>query len=137
MLNIICVDDQQEVLDSIIRDLRPLANDSVRLEEASDEQDCLALIDELHQDGEDIAIILTDRVMPNGSGLEMLAAIASDSRFNKTRKVILTGLPEDAESQTAQAAGHFDTYLEKPWSAEELQQEILRQLALYRDSVQA
>lgn len=131
MLNIVCVDDQQEVLDSIIRDLRPLS-DTLRLEEASDEADCLALLEQILEDGEEVAIVLTDRVMPNGSGLELLAAVAADARFAATRRVVLTGLPHDEESLHAVETGLIHAYLEKPWQPEELTQALHQQLQLYK-----
>lgn len=131
MLNLICVDDQQEVLDSIVRDLRPLTG-KIRLEEASDEADCLSLLNQLHEDGEEVAIILTDRVMPYGSGLELLAAIAADPRFANTRRVVLTALPQDDESQQAMDAGLIHAYLEKPWHQQELIRTLEEQLRLYK-----
>ena len=42
-INIICVDDQQEVLDSVMRDLRPLTT-HVRLEEASSVAEVLGCV---------------------------------------------------------------------------------------------
>lgn len=130
MLNIVCVDDQQEVLDSIIRDLRPLS-ETLRLEEASDEADCLSLMEQIHEDGEPVAIVLTDRVMPNGSGLELLAAVAADPRFAATRRVVLTGLPHDDESLQAIEQGLIHAYLEKPWQPEELLHALETQLKLF------
>lgn len=130
MFNIICVDDQQEVLDSIIRDLRPLTN-KIRLEEASDEADCLSLLDQLHEDGEKVAIILSDRVMPYGSGIELLATIAADPRFANTRRVVLTALPQDDESLQAMEKGIIHAYLEKPWQQQELIRTLEEQLHLY------
>lgn len=131
MLYIICVDDQQEVLDSIIRDLRPLANESLRVEEASDEADCLALLQQLQEDGEDVAVILTDQIMPNGSGLELLETVAESPHFYRTRRVILTGLPQDEASERAIANGTIHAYLEKPWRQDELLQALKHQLHIF------
>ncbi|MBR5185629.1 MAG: response regulator, partial [Akkermansia sp.] len=89
-LNIICVDDQQEVLDSVMRDLRPLAS-HVRLEEASSVADCMQLIDQIDDDGDKVAIVISYQVMPGETGTELLGKVAADRRFAKTRKVLLTG----------------------------------------------
>ena len=70
-INIICVDDQQEVLDSVIRDLRPLTS-HVRLEEASSVADCMQLIEQIDEDGDHVAIVISDQVMPEETGTEHL-----------------------------------------------------------------
>ena len=68
-INIICVYDQQEVLDSVMRDLRPLTP-LVRLEEASGVADCLKLMDQIDEDGDYVAIVISDQVMPGESGTD-------------------------------------------------------------------
>ena len=60
-INIICVDDQQEVLDSVMRDLRPLTP-HVRLEEASGVADCLKLMEQIDDDGDHVGIVISDQV---------------------------------------------------------------------------
>lgn len=131
MFNLVCVDDQQEVLDSIVRDLRPLTG-KIRLEEASDAEDCLSLLTQLLEDGEEVAIILTDRVMPYGTGLDLLTTLAADPRFAKARRVVLTALPQDEESLQAMEKGIIHAYLEKPWQQQELIRTLEEQLELYR-----
>ena len=129
-LNIICVDDQQEVLDSVMRDLRPLTP-HVRLEEASSVADCLQLIDQIDDDGDHVAIVISDQVMPGETGTELLGKVASDRRFTKTRKVLLTGQATHADTINAINDGHIDNYIEKPWQPEKLLATVKRLLTLY------
>ena len=129
-LNIICVDDQQEVLDSVMRDLRPLTT-HVRLEEASSVADCMQLIDQIDDDGDHVAIVISDQVMPGETGTELLGKVAADRRFGKTRKVLLTGQATHADTITAITDGHIDNYIEKPWQAEKLLAVVKRLLTLY------
>lgn len=129
-INIICVDDQQEVLDSVMRDLRVLSP-LVRLEEASGTADCLRLIDQIDADGDHVAVVISDQVMPGESGTELLAKIASDSRFGKTRKVLLTGQATHADTINAINEGRVDNYVEKPWEPEKLLAMVKRLLTLY------
>ena len=89
-INIICVDDQPEVLDSVLRDLRPL-NSCFRLEGVESASECRELLEEFDQDGELTGLIISDHVMPGGSGVELLGGIAKDDRFAGTRKILLTG----------------------------------------------
>lgn len=129
-INIICVDDQQEVLDSVMRDLRPLSA-ILRLEEAYGAQDCLDLMDQLDEDGEHIAVIISDQVMPEMTGTELLGKVAKDRRFTKTRKVLLTGQATHADTINAINEGHLDNYIEKPWQPEKILSVVKRLLTLY------
>lgn len=129
-INIICVDDQQEVLDSVMRDLRPLS-DYVRLEEASSTTECLELVEQLDEDGEHIAVIISDQVMPGEQGTDLLRKVTTDGRFNKTRKVLLTGQATHADTINAINEGGIDNYIEKPWQPEQLLHVVKRLLTLY------
>ncbi|MBR2144366.1 MAG: response regulator [Akkermansia sp.] len=129
-LNIICVDDQQEVLDSVMRDLRPLTT-HVRLEEASSVADCMQLIEQIDDDGDHVAIVISDQVMPEETGTELLGRITADRRFGKTRKVLLTGQATHADTINAINDGHIDNYIEKPWQPEKLLSVVKRLLTLY------
>ena len=129
-LNIICVDDQQEVLDSVMRDLRPLTS-HVRLEEASSVADCMQLLEEMDDNGDHVAIVISDQVMPEETGTELLGKIATDRRFGKTRKVLLTGQATHADTINAINDGHIDNYIEKPWQPEKLLATVKRLLTLY------
>ena len=129
-INIICVDDQQEVLDSVMRDLRPLAS-HVRLEEASSVADCMQLIDQIDEAGDHVALVISDQVMPGETGTELLGKIAADRRFAKTRKVLLTGQATHADTINAINDGHIDNYIEKPWQPEKLLSVVKRLLTLY------
>ncbi len=129
-INIICVDDQQEVLDSVMRDLRPLTS-HVRLEEASSVADCMQLLEEMDDNGDHVAIVISDQVMPEENGTELLGKIATDRRFGKTRKVLLTGQATHADTINAINDGHIDNYIEKPWQPEKLLAVVKRLLTLY------
>lgn len=84
-INIICVDDQPEVLDSVLRDLRPL-NSCFRLEGVESASECRELLEEFDQDGELTGLIISDHVMPGGSGVELLGGIAKDDRLPEHAK---------------------------------------------------
>ena len=129
-INIICVDDQQEVLDSVMRDLRPLTP-LIRLEEASGVEDCLNLMEQIDSDGDFVGIVISDQVMPEANGTELLTKVAADRRFAKTRKVLLTGQATHADTINAINDGHIDNYIEKPWQQEKLLAIVKKLLTLY------
>ncbi len=129
-INIICVDDQPEVLDSVMRDLRPLTP-YVRLEEATSVEECKTLANQIDAEGDHVALIISDQVMPGATGVDLLRAIAADRRFAKTRKVLLTGQASHADTIEAINDGHIDNYVEKPWQPEKLVSVVKRLLTLY------
>ncbi|MDF2411868.1 response regulator [Aeromonas sp. 2HA2] len=118
-MNLICVDDQREVLNAISRDLAPLAS-WLRVEECESAQECLTLMEELDTAGEQIALVVSDHVMPGLSGVELLTRIGLDGRFPHTRKILLTGQATHKDTIAAVNLARIDHYLEKPWQGAEL-----------------
>lgn len=118
-INLICVDDQPEVLDAVIRDLKPLEG-HFRIEEVESAAECRALLDELDGRGELVGLVISDHVMPGESGSDLLGAISRDRRFHHTRKVLLTGQATHADTIKAINEARIDHYFEKPWQAGEL-----------------
>ncbi len=129
-INIICVDDQPEVLESVLRDLRPLTP-HVRLEEAGSVAECHSLAEQIDSEGDHIALIISDQVMPGASGVDLLRALNADRRFARTRKVLLTGQATHSDTIEAINDGHIDNYIEKPWEPERLLAVVKRLLTLY------
>jgi len=122
-LYIICVDDQREVLTTVSRDLQSI-NQYLTIEECESADETLELIDEIDSTGGHLAVIISDHVMPGKSGVELLKEIHEDSRFAHTKKILLTGLATHQDTITAINQGGIDRYLEKPWNAEELLQNV-------------
>ncbi|GAA5215575.1 response regulator [Corallincola platygyrae] len=118
-INIVCVDDQPEVLDAVIKDLGALAT-HFNIEEAESADECLDLMDELEARGELVGLVISDHVMPGTSGVALLGEISEDGRFVHTRKVLLTGQATHKDTINAINAARIDHYFEKPWQVEEL-----------------
>ena len=129
-INIICVDDEREVLDSVMRDLDYLS-DTFNIEECESAFECLELLEELDAEQEHVAVIISDHVMPEKSGVELLTEIASDSRFLGTKKLLLTGLATQADTIKAINNARLDHFLEKVWDPEELLQTVKELLTEY------
>ena len=118
-INIICVDDQREVLDAVVRDLQPLTQ-WFNIEECESADECLDLLEELDEDGERIGLVISDHVMPGKSGVDMLSEIAADGRYRYTRKILLTGLASHQDTIDAINDAGVDRYFEKAWNPDEL-----------------
>ncbi|WP_413111485.1 response regulator [Thaumasiovibrio sp. DFM-14] len=118
-INIICVDDQREVLSAVLNDLAPLSS-AFNIEDCESAAEALELIDELDAEGEHIALVISDHVMPGKTGVELLTEISQDSRFTFTKKVLLTGQATHQDTIQAINDARIESYFEKPWKAETL-----------------
>ncbi|MCR9931073.1 response regulator [Vibrio antiquarius] len=118
-LNVICVDDQREVLSAVLQDLEPL-HQWLNFEDCESAGEVLELMDELDAEGEMIALIISDHVMPGKTGVELLTEVSQDSRFVRTRKVLLTGQATHTDTINAINSAGIDRYFEKPWQASQL-----------------
>ena len=119
-INILCVDDQPEVLETITRDLQSLEK-FFRIETADSVQDAKALLLELDGKSEKVGLVISDHVMPGDEvGVDLLRYVDTDVRFSKTRKILLTGQAGHADTIRAINEAHIDNYFDKPWKADEL-----------------
>ncbi len=118
-LNIICVDDQREVLSAVLQDLEPL-NQWLNIEDCESAAEALELMDELDANGEYVALVISDHVMPEKTGVELLTEISADTRFLYTKKVLLTGQATHTDTINAINSAGINRYFEKPWTTEEL-----------------
>ncbi|WP_165311507.1 response regulator [Vibrio ziniensis] len=118
-LNIICVDDQREVLSAVLQDLEPLCF-WLNIEDCESASEALDLMDELDSDGEHIALVISDHVMPEKTGVEFLTEISGDPRFTHTKKVLLTGQATHSDTINAINSAGINRYFEKPWGTSEL-----------------
>lgn len=129
-INIICVDDEREVLDSVVRDLDYLS-DMFNIEECESAFECLQLLDELDAQQEYVAVLISDQVMPEKTGVELLTEVELDNRFLGTKKLLLTGLATQADTIKAINNAKLDGFLEKVWDPQELLQTVKELLTEY------
>ena len=118
-ITILCVDDQAEVLDSVVRDLRPLQA-FFRVEEAGSAEEAKKILDETSRSGDFVGLVISDHVMPGETGVELLGAVYRDDRFADTKKILLTGQANHADTIRAINEARIDNYFEKPWKPEDL-----------------
>ncbi len=120
-INIICVDDEREVLESVAHDLEYFS-EFFNIEECESAFECLEILEEFDENQEHVALIISDHVMPEKTGVELLTEVELDSRFLGTKKLLLTGLATQADTIIAINNAKIDNFLEKVWSPEELLQ---------------
>ncbi|WP_194435094.1 response regulator [Vibrio fluminensis] len=129
-LNVICVDDQREVLSAVLQDLEPLA-EWLNIEDCESADEVLALMDELDSEGEYIALLISDHVMPGKTGVELLTEVSQDRRFTHTKKILLTGQATHGDTIQAINSAGINQYFEKPWQVEQLLESVTRLVTEY------
>lgn len=129
-LFIICVDDQREVLSALTSDLEVFET-HVNIEECESANEAWDLIEKIDENGDHIALIISDQVMPGNTGVDLLKKVKHDGRFSKTTKVLLTGQATHQDTIEAINNAGLDNYIEKPWNKESLHAIIKKLLTKY------
>ncbi|MGL5060012.1 MAG: adenylate/guanylate cyclase domain-containing protein, partial [Microcoleus sp.] len=115
---IICVDDETTVLKSLKAELKDALGNTYRIEIAEGGEDALELVAELIEDGDEIPLIISDYVMPDMKGDELLKRVHEISP--KTLKVMLTGQATIEAVGSAIKHAKLYRYIGKPWQTEDL-----------------
>ncbi len=113
------MDDQADVLDSVVRDLRPLSK-YFRIEECSSVADAESVLTEISDSGDYVGLVISDHVMPGKNGVELLGGVSKNPMLAGTKKILLTGQATHSDTIRAINEAHIDSYLEKPWKPEVL-----------------
>jgi thioredoxin reductase (NADPH) len=111
--SILAVDDEPEVLNAVVRDLRAKYGGDYRLLSALSGSEAIETIKELALRGAPLALILTDQRMPHVTGLDVLRA--SVDAFPQTRKALLTAYADSDVAINAINEIGLDNYIMKPW----------------------
>jgi two-component system, chemotaxis family, chemotaxis protein CheY len=117
--NIVCVDDQREVLATLRKDLEGFV-DFFKIEYCESAEEANELIEEIDDKGEHLALLICDHIMPVSTGIDFLIEVDKDIRFAKTNKLLLTGLATHQDTIVAINNANIDFYVEKPWESENL-----------------
>ncbi len=116
---ILCVDDYKNILDTLREQLTMHLGDRFRIEIAESGEEGLELLQEFREDGRDVAVIVSDFLMPGGMpGDEFL--IQAHALFPDTRKIMLTGEAELTNVANAVNRAKLYRYIKKPWDAQDL-----------------
>lgn len=127
---ILCVDDQRDVLAAVVKDLAPFATlcEIVDCESTTEARTQLA---DLHGRGQPLAVIVSDHIMPDENGIDFLADLAHDTRYEAARRVLVTGLATQQDTIRAINQARIDRYIEKPWATKALVEAVKEALTLY------
>jgi response regulator RpfG family c-di-GMP phosphodiesterase len=116
---ILVVEDEPEVLDSIVRDIT-MFESFFPIEMADTAEEARDLIEEIIDNDDEIGLILCDHVLPGDNGVELLVEMQKNPETLKTRKVLITGQAGLQETVRAVNEADLKHYIAKPWQKEEL-----------------
>ncbi|GAB5551513.1 MAG: FAD-dependent oxidoreductase [Saprospiraceae bacterium] len=114
---ILSVDDDQQVLRSIRRDLRNQYKSDFRIISTISAEEALASLAELKKKGEEIALFLSDQRMPEMLGVEFLEQ--AKEFYPKAKRVLITAYSDIEAAIKAINDVQLDYYLLKPWNPPE------------------
>ena len=114
---IVCVDDEQIVLNSLKSQIENMFS-NVNIEIAESAKEGLEIIEDMSEDDEKIAILISDQIMPDVKGDTFLVDI--HNKYPQIVKIMLTGQAGlDPVINSLNNADLF-RYIEKPWSPDKL-----------------
>lgn len=127
---ILCIDDERDVLDSVVHDLSSLDEHFV-IEAAESVKEARELLEQCAKEGLELALILCDHIMPNELGVDFLVELYNNAATRDSRKILLTG--EAGLDETVQAINNakLDYFISKPWSKETLLTVVIEQLTTF------
>jgi diguanylate cyclase (GGDEF)-like protein len=133
--HIICVDDEEGILTALRQQLGARFGDECQIEVAQSAKDALELVEELRRDGEPLAVMIADQIMPGMKGVELLEEV--HKRSPGTTKILLTGQAGlDAVVAAINRAG-LNRYIPKPWDEPDLRltvENLLKTFRLHRQN---
>jgi DNA-binding NtrC family response regulator len=121
-LNILCVDDEESVLKSLIRIFR---GEPFGVLTATSGEKGLAILKE----EANIGLIISDQRMPGMSGAAFLAA--AKALFPHIPRMILSGFADPTMASDAIKQGDVLHYMHKPWNDAELRRTVHEALQKY------
>lgn len=115
---ILCVDDEHIILMSLRDQITRNLGNSYRCELAENVEEAWEVIEELHEEGIRVLVIVSDWLMPHVRGDEFLIEI--HQRFPDIVAVMLTGQADEAAIERTREQANLYACLAKPWSETEL-----------------
>lgn len=115
---ILCVDDEEMVVDALKMELTRSLPAELIIETAGSGEEALQIVDEALSQGDHILLVISDQRMPGMTGEVLLSKL--DGILPDALKILLTGYTDiEAVQYAINNAGLF-RYIQKPWDREDL-----------------
>lgn len=115
---ILCVDDEKVIRQSLKAQLNKHFQGRYSIETAGSGPEALEVIEELSEEGVEIAVLISDQTMPEMRGDELLQAV--HGAHPNTSKILLTGQTNFDGVVNAINAGQLYRFIPKPWDTTDL-----------------
>ena len=115
---IICVDDEPIVIKSLKRELLEAFGETYSIETAESGDETLELLEELRDDGYEVPVIISDHIMPDMKGADLLQQVHDIDP--SILKIMLTGQADLEAVTNAVNAADLYRYISKPWEKTDL-----------------
>ena len=126
---ILCVDDESIVLESLEIELAKALGNDYLIEIAESGEEALEVIEEFLEAQHEIALVISDHIMPSMKGDELLKRIHALSP--KTLKIMLTGQADLQAVTNAINHAKLYRYIAKPWQSEDLKLTVTEAIYSY------
>ena len=120
---ILCVDDEKMILHSLKAQMKKHFGDRYQYEFAQSGDEAWEVIEDLHRDGIKILIIVSDWLMPNMKGDELLIQV--HHKYPDIVKVMLTGQADQEAIERTEQLANLYRCLHKPWTENDLIETLL------------
>ncbi|MFT6748008.1 MAG: thioredoxin reductase (NADPH) [Glaciecola sp.] len=114
---IIVVDDDPQVLQAVIRDMRSNYRKEYKILATVSATEAIELVAQLRNKGDEVALFLTDQRMPEMQGVDFLESVKKV--FPKAGRVLLTAYSDTETAIKSINDAKVDYYLLKPWDPPE------------------
>lgn len=114
---ILIVDDDEQVLRAVVRDVRNLYGKDYRVISTTSANEAIGLLKELKNKSEEVALFLSDQRMPEMLGVEFLGK--AKVFYPSAKRILLTGYSDTEAAIRAINDVQLDYYLMKPWDPPE------------------
>ncbi|EAW35474.1 histidine kinase dimerization/phospho-acceptor domain-containing protein [Lyngbya sp. PCC 8106] len=115
---ILCVDDELFLLRSLAETLKRKFGEDYAVEIAETAEIALEIIAELQAEKIEIPLIISDQIMPDMKGVDLLIQVYQESP--KTLQILLTGKASVDDVGKAVNHAKLYRYISKPWEEEDL-----------------
>ncbi|MEM8677121.1 MAG: FAD-dependent oxidoreductase [Cyanobacteria bacterium P01_G01_bin.67] len=115
---IVVVDDNQEILHTIVRDLQDQYGSSYRILSSDSGEKILEALPRLKLENKSICLFIIDQRMPEITGIELLEQVTQ--LFPYAKRVLLTAYIDTSVTIQAINQTKIDYYLTKPWTPPEV-----------------
>jgi len=131
---ILCVDDEQVVLTSLMDQLIHYVGDDYYIEVVESGEEALEVLEELLEDGVEVPLIISDQIMPGMKGDELLTEV--HQRYPQALKIFLTGQADANAVGNAVNSANLYRYIAKPWDEADLKLTVTEALHSYTQDKQ-